>query len=535
LFLVIFLDLTTNESPKSGKIVKWLGLGILIGVLTLTRPIAKFLILPILVMLVTFFRSEKRNLRLVFAFLLGYILIVSPWIYLNYYHYDNIGFSSQQGDAAIWGASLVYMSENKGVASRDMAQELMLGESLKEVSNPFEKSDIKQKIAIDYIFAHPFSYGKFFIGNFLRLLVWIPLNTHVIFNLESPRAFTPISGDIQRFESYALSAVLILQSTFEFIVFTVGSFLALRDKRRRKLSIIALIFIIMYFLATASMFDGTPRYRLPVIPIMEIFGAYGIVRIYAYLKKNAPGEHFDSADTLLSQKETIKQKRGLKKIYDYFYLLLCKESTELPSGLKLELGSGGGYLKDVIPDVITSDILPVPGVDRTICAENLPFSPGELSAIYMTNTFHHIKNINDFLTSANSCLKTGGKIVMVEPANTLFSNIIYRYFHHENFDTKSKGWELLTEGPMTGANGALPWNVLIRDKELFIQRYPHLAIEKIAYICPFSYLASGGMSKSQIIPDSLFPLVLKWENSFPALNRYIGMFMLVVLRKSNES
>ena len=40
-----------------------------------------------------------------------------------------------------------------------------------------------------------------------------------------------------------------------------------------------------------------------------------------------------------------------------------------------------------------------------------------------------------FLVELERCLKPGGKIVMIEPANTRFSRLIFRRFHHEMFES----------------------------------------------------------------------------------------------------
>ena len=40
--------------------------------------------------------------------------------------------------------------------------------------------------------------------------------------------------------------------------------------------------------------------------------------------------------------------------------------------MKIELGSGGGFLKEVINDVITSDVLELPDVDKVFFGEKIP-------------------------------------------------------------------------------------------------------------------------------------------------------------------
>jgi SAM-dependent methyltransferase len=162
----------------------------------------------------------------------------------------------------------------------------------------------------------------------------------------------------------------------------------------------------------------------------------------------------------------------------------------LPDGKCVELGSGGGFLKNIEPSVISTDILSLPHTDMTFSALNMPFSNSELSALFLLDTFHHIPDSYQFLAEAGRVLKTGGKIIMIEPANSMWSRLIYKNFHHEPFDEKG-GWQIPGAGPMSGANIALPWIVFERDIDLFCSRFPNLKIEEISYHTPLRYLLSG--------------------------------------------
>jgi hypothetical protein len=45
-------------------------------------------------------------------------------------------------------------------------------------------------------------------------------------------------------------------------------------------------------------------------------------------------------------------------------------------GAALELGSGGGYLRDAIPDVMTLDVLPYPGIEKIVAARGEALAEG---------------------------------------------------------------------------------------------------------------------------------------------------------------
>lgn len=242
----------------------------------------------------------------------------------------------------------------------------------------------------------------------------------------------------------------------------------------------------------------------------------------------------NSKKTLLNHWSLIhsKTKIWLRNIYFDFYWKM--KQISVPRGPKIELGSGGGFLKEVIPDVITSDVLSGKGIDKIIFAESIPYKNNEVSAFYMLNVFHHIKNAERAIQEMNRCLKMGGKIVMIEPWNSMWGRFIYSNLHHERFDPKLD-WKILGLGRMSDANGALPWIIFRRDRQLFERLFPNLTIVSITPHTPFSYLISGGLSKSQLLPNFLYPLVTFFEQLISPLNNLLGMFATIELKKGKTN
>jgi SAM-dependent methyltransferase len=185
-----------------------------------------------------------------------------------------------------------------------------------------------------------------------------------------------------------------------------------------------------------------------------------------------------------------------------------------------------------MPETITSDVLPVPGVDRVCSALDMPFAQDSLSAIFLLNVFHHIPDAKLFFKEVARCLKPGGRLILVERANTVWSRWVYRHFHHEPFDTATKHWTLPYGGRLSGANGALPWIVFVRDRQKFRKLFPDLSVERIELCHPFRYLVSGGVSARSMVPDFAYPFVAGLEWILEPLNRYLAMFMRVVVVKS---
>lgn len=239
--------------------------------------------------------------------------------------------------------------------------------------------------------------------------------------------------------------------------------------------------------------------------------------------------HLDDPATTIRHRDIILSKSFLKKIYLGWYQNFVDEVKKNPSGKYLEIGSGGGFLKDLIPNIITSDILPLPHVEMELSAEKLPFKDGELDGIFMVNVLHHIPHPFIFFEEAQRVLKPGGKIIMVEPANTPIARFIYQHFHHEPF-LPGGDWEIASTGPLSGANGAIPYIYLIRDRKKFEKQFPSLKIEKIKYHTALLYTVSGGVSRKCLVPEWSYGFWKALEH-FPGVNSLLGMIGTYVVSK----
>jgi len=239
----------------------------------------------------------------------------------------------------------------------------------------------------------------------------------------------------------------------------------------------------------------------------------------------------DSPERTILHKNIILSKPFLKNLYHEWYNTFVQQSKNLPGGKIVELGSGGGFLKDLIPDIIASDILELPSNDITFSALDMPFNTGSVSGIFMVDTFHHLPDAYKFLTEVDRVLQPKGKLIMIEPANSFWGRFIYSNFHHEPFNPKGS-WQIPDTGPLTGANGAAPWIVFVRDKKLFNSEFPNLEIEQITYHTPLRYLLSGGVSFKQLVPDSSFWFFRAIDNSLVSISKQFSMFMTIQIKKN---
>jgi SAM-dependent methyltransferase len=246
------------------------------------------------------------------------------------------------------------------------------------------------------------------------------------------------------------------------------------------------------------------------------------------------GLSIDDARTTELRKLIIVKKKFLRRIYIEWYKSIVSELPKL-DGLVLELGSGAGFLRDFIPGLVTSEILPYPDVDIILDGYELPFVDNSLRGIVMTDVFHHLPHPRNFLKEATRCVKPGGVIVMIEPWVTPWSQFIYTKLHHEPFRPEAGTWEFPGTGPLSGANGALPWIVFQRDRIQFRREFPQWRIQMINLDMPFCYLVSGGISLRSLMPGWSFGIWRGMEKLLKPWMEYLAMFARITLLKSNNN
>ena len=242
------------------------------------------------------------------------------------------------------------------------------------------------------------------------------------------------------------------------------------------------------------------------------------------------GLRIDDPATTQLRRQIISSKPFLKAIYDEWYSLLAKE---LPAGNGdvLELGSGAGFCDVYIKDLITSEVFPSPAVRLVVDGRHIPFDNGSLRAIVFTDVLHHMPDVRQFFSEAVRCLRPGGKILMIEPWVTTWSRFVYGNFHHEPFLPKAQDWSFPSTGPLSGANGAIPWIVFVRDRNKFESEFPELKIEKIQSFMPFRYLVSGGVGMRSLMPGFTHSLWAGLERLLEPQMYYLAMFAFISVRR----
>ena len=236
-----------------------------------------------------------------------------------------------------------------------------------------------------------------------------------------------------------------------------------------------------------------------------------------------------------------EHKRVLRRIYneEFFARLLSFQKKDGPS---VEVGAGPGFFKQLLPGVLSTDLVWCPWLDAVADAQKLPFQTSSVANIFGVDMLHHVAAPMTFLLEAQRVLIPGGRLILVEPWVTPFSYLIYRYFHQEQCDLSARPWELADSLPPPAkkafdGNQAIPYLLFgPRHRSQTLASLSGLTPLVIEPFCLFAYLLSMGFKPASLLPEFLYPVVSKLERStWPLWRRFAALRVFLVLEKSAPS
>jgi SAM-dependent methyltransferase len=242
----------------------------------------------------------------------------------------------------------------------------------------------------------------------------------------------------------------------------------------------------------------------------------------------------DSDEATVKHREILQTKRVLRDVYTEIYrrmVELERRYITAHAGVRLEIGSGGGFLKEFLPDLVTTDIKHLPFVDCQSSAYALPFADRSVKTIFCRDVLHHLGDIRRFFREARRVLLLGGGIIACEPANTILSRFLYTTFHHEPFCPSVTEWEFAATGPSSGSNQALPWVVFHRDRPQFEREFPQLEFAHSEKHTWLRYVLSGGVTMRQMAPDFVFKPLRYVEGCLEWCLPWVALSETYVLRR----
>lgn len=249
------------------------------------------------------------------------------------------------------------------------------------------------------------------------------------------------------------------------------------------------------------------------------------------------GPHVDLDQHNVEIAENLRaweRKPLLRRIYRDMHASIAAERSHV-AGIDVEVGSGIGNIRDVMPECLRTDLFPNPWLDRTENAYALSFADGSVSNLVLFDVFHHLRHPGNALREFHRVLAPGGRVLVFEPAMGALGRLVFGAFHHEPIALGDPiAWDAPTgwtaaEADYYAAQGNA--SRVFRDVDAMLEGLRVRSIRKFALL---SYVASGGYSKPQLYPDAAYPAMRFVDRVLDAVPALFATRMLVVLEKPED-
>ena len=242
----------------------------------------------------------------------------------------------------------------------------------------------------------------------------------------------------------------------------------------------------------------------------------------------------DFQSILQERRQSYAKKPTLRVLYDRWHqwMISCLAASGKPT---LELGGGGGHLKEYQPKTISTDILWCEWLDAVIDAHFLPFTRDSVGNIMMFDVLHHLASPALFFEEALHVLEPGGRIIMVEPYISPVSWCVYSFFHQEEVILSANPFakptqEELQKDPFYG-NEAIPTLIFWKHRQQFEQQFPQFSVLQQKRFAFFAYPLSGGFKWWSLLPAALALPLTKLEEKMGWLGGCLAFRCCVVIEK----
>ena len=232
--------------------------------------------------------------------------------------------------------------------------------------------------------------------------------------------------------------------------------------------------------------------------------------------------------------ESWKRKPVLRQAYRDFHARIAAHIDPALTGKIVELGSGIGNIRDVIPGVVRTDLFPNPWIDQVENAYRLSFRDQEVSHLILFDVFHHLRYPHTALQECRRVLQRHGRVILFEPYVSLIGRIVYGPLHHEpiGFDrpiaAKAPPGYNADQDEYYAAQGNATRVFWHGTSPEILEGWEVIARERIG---AWPYALTGGYSKPQLYPTALYPLLARLDRLMEIVPSISALRALIVLRK----
>ncbi len=243
-------------------------------------------------------------------------------------------------------------------------------------------------------------------------------------------------------------------------------------------------------------------------------------------------------DEIQANKRSWESKPLLREVYRDFYLRIREQIRHDLPGKIVELGSGVGNLRSVIPEAIATDLFPNPWINQVENAYHLSFESGEVSNLVMFDVFHHLEYPGLALDECHRVLRPGGRLILFEPAISVVGYLIYGLLHPEPvawrapitwrpttssfeeryYAAQGNATRIFTPSSPEWNEIETQWNVIRRDR-----------------FSALSYVLSGGFSRPSLYPRAWHNALVSVEKVLDRFPRGFATRIMIVLEKRPDA
>lgn len=230
--------------------------------------------------------------------------------------------------------------------------------------------------------------------------------------------------------------------------------------------------------------------------------------------------------------QSWRRKPVLRRAYRDFHRRIAAHLDRALPGPIVELGSGIGNIREVIPGVVRTDLFPKPWIDRIENVYRLGFADGELSHLVMFDVFHHLRYPRTALQECRRVLCRDGRLIVFDPYLSLAGRVVYGPLHHEPIGLEDP---IVPDAPPAFAPDADPYYAAQGNATRVFWRGEHAEIldgwEVVARerIAAWSYALTGGYRGPQLYPEFLYGAMTLLDRAVALVPAMTALRALVVL------